>query len=217
MEFTQVEARYSWIGVEGLPLNLWNMETFKKLGDACGGLMEVALETMIQSFLLFAKIKVKGFAIGFIHPIAEIPCENEHIHVGLFSIEGSSVSKEFRVGHNKGILARSLGESYLDILIGGGKERKKKVVIEEEKEDFALGGRERSLYAPVNDMVVEESSLGEDENRRVVIFPVTEFDGGNGGITAEEEEAVSRGVIMAQSKRNDTEGLQEHIFNSKDI
>ena len=60
-EFTQIEARYHWIGVEGLSLKLWNMETFKKIGEACGGLMEVVTETENQSFFYIRKVKSEGF------------------------------------------------------------------------------------------------------------------------------------------------------------
>ena len=59
-EYVQIEAKYSWIGVDGLPLNLWNLDTFQLIGEACGGLLEVARETKDQSFLMFAKLKVKG-------------------------------------------------------------------------------------------------------------------------------------------------------------
>ena len=76
-EFTQTQARYSWIGVEGLSLNLWNMETFRKIGEACGGLLDIAPETKNQTFLMYAMLKVKGFSNGYLHPIAEIPCDRE--------------------------------------------------------------------------------------------------------------------------------------------
>ena len=59
----------SWIGVEGLPLNLWNLDTFKSIGQTCGGLVEVTKETLDQSFLLYAKLKVKGYKKGFLYPI----------------------------------------------------------------------------------------------------------------------------------------------------
>lgn len=45
-EHVQIEARNSWIGVEGLPLNLWNVHAFKVTCEACGGLLEVAKETL---------------------------------------------------------------------------------------------------------------------------------------------------------------------------
>ena len=107
-EFTQIEAKYNWIGVEGLSLNLWNMETFRKIGEACGGLIEVGPETKNQSFLLYAMLKVKGFSNGYLHPIAQIPCENEMVHVGLFSIGPCPVKGEAQLCFTRGILARSI-------------------------------------------------------------------------------------------------------------
>ena len=100
---------------------MWNMDTFKKIGEACGGLLEVALETVNQSFLRFVKLKVKGFYNGFLHPIAKIQNDKETIHVGLFSL-GSNPSKGvYRLGFTKGILASSLGDFYVDMLLGGVK------------------------------------------------------------------------------------------------
>ena len=83
----------------------------------------MVLEIESKSFLLYAKIKVKGFFNGFIHPMAEIPSENEIIHVGLFSLGANSVKEEYRLGYTKGVLARTLGKSYVDMLMGGDKKR----------------------------------------------------------------------------------------------
>ena len=69
-----------------MPLNLWNLDTFKLIGEACGGLLEVARETNDQSFLMYAKLKVKCHNSRFLDPIVEIPCAEEIIHVGLFSL-----------------------------------------------------------------------------------------------------------------------------------
>ena len=38
-EYIQTEAKNNWIGIEGLPLNLRNMDTFRSIGEACGGLL----------------------------------------------------------------------------------------------------------------------------------------------------------------------------------
>ncbi|EXC11724.1 hypothetical protein L484_020777 [Morus notabilis] len=57
-EHVKIEARNSWIRIEGLPLNLWNAHAFKIIGEACGGLLEIAKDIVDQSFLLLAKIKV---------------------------------------------------------------------------------------------------------------------------------------------------------------
>lgn len=108
-EYTKIEARYSWIGVEGLPLNFWDPVTFRNIGEACGGLMEVAPETMDQSFLQYANIKVKGFLNGFLNPIVEIPHENEPFHVGLFSLGLNPENIVFSAVNTKGLLARSVG------------------------------------------------------------------------------------------------------------
>lgn len=107
--------------------------------------MEVAPKTINQSFLLFAKLKVKGFFNGFLHPIAEIQTENEEIHVGLFSLGLNPLTGEYRLGHTKGILARSLGASYVDILKGSDKESKKAIVVTEERRNFEIERKERSL------------------------------------------------------------------------
>ena len=57
----------------------------------------------------YAKLKVKGFSNGFLHPIAKIPCENESIHG----------SRQYRCkprqswgcfGLTKGLMARSIRE-----------------------------------------------------------------------------------------------------------
>ncbi|KAF4367769.1 hypothetical protein G4B88_011070 [Cannabis sativa] len=37
----KVECRSSWIGVEGVPLNLWNLEMMGKIGSLCGGMMRL--------------------------------------------------------------------------------------------------------------------------------------------------------------------------------
>ena len=47
----QIGVHYSWIGIEGLPLLMWNIHVFKIIGEACGGLVEVDDETMEKTFL----------------------------------------------------------------------------------------------------------------------------------------------------------------------
>ena len=107
-EFTRIQVRYSWTGVEGLSLNLWNMETFRKIGDACGGLLDIAPETKNQTFFMYAMLKVKGFSTGFMHPIAAIPCDKETVHVGLFSLGPYPLKGQVRFGSTRGLLARSV-------------------------------------------------------------------------------------------------------------
>lgn len=183
-EFTQIEARHSWIGVEGLSLNLWNVETFKKIGDACGGLLEVAPETMNQSFLLYAKLKVKGFSSGFVYPIAEIPCEDEVIHVGLFSL-GASTDKGVNMsGHMKGILAKSVGDSYLTMLKREVKDGKMRT-MEEERRDEAMSKKLKLAE------VVQKGTRSTKFVRRLESsFPATGVEGGAAVLIAEEEDGT---------------------------
>ena len=137
-EFTQIEARDSWIGVEGLPLNLWNMEIFKMIGEACGGLLEVASETNNISFLKYAKLKVKGFSSGFLHPIVEVPCGKEIIHVGLFSLGACKDKIGDLLGQTKRMMARSLGDSYVRILKGVDKDGKECQVADVERGEIVI-------------------------------------------------------------------------------
>uniref|UniRef100_A0A803PX19 DUF4283 domain-containing protein n=1 Tax=Cannabis sativa TaxID=3483 RepID=A0A803PX19_CANSA len=64
----KVECRGSWIGVKGLPLNIWNMKVFRKIGDLCGGLLDVEKDTAEMNFLHHLRIKLEGdnndFEIG---------------------------------------------------------------------------------------------------------------------------------------------------------
>ena len=78
-EHVKIEHRSSWIGIEGLPLNLWNAHAFKIIGEAYGGLLEVSKDTLDHFFLIFAKNKVRGLK-GLMPPILEVPCHGERIH-----------------------------------------------------------------------------------------------------------------------------------------
>ena len=84
----QISVSYSWIGIEGLPLMMWNIHVFTEIGEACGGLLEVAEETMNKTFLGYAKMKVKGFVTGLMNPIVEIICEGEKVCLGAFAVRG---------------------------------------------------------------------------------------------------------------------------------
>ena len=47
----KISVRHSWIGIEGIPLLMWNIHVFKIIGEACGGLLEVVEETKNKSHL----------------------------------------------------------------------------------------------------------------------------------------------------------------------
>ena len=84
----QIEVQHSWIGIEGIPLIMWNVHVFKIIGEACGDLLEVADETKNKSYLGYAKIKVKGFESGLMNPVIKILCEGEKLCLGAFPIRG---------------------------------------------------------------------------------------------------------------------------------
>ena len=85
----QIGVRYSWIGIEGLPLQMWNNHVFKVIGEACGGLLEIAEDTKNKSFLGYAKIKVKGHVSGLMNPVIETWCQGEKVCLGAFSLKGA--------------------------------------------------------------------------------------------------------------------------------
>ena len=53
-------AKEVWVRVMGLPLHCWSGEVFKKIGDCCGGFVEVNEETKRFSQLQWARILVKA-------------------------------------------------------------------------------------------------------------------------------------------------------------
>ena len=87
-ENLQTGVRHSWIGIEGLPLQMWNFHVFKVIGEACGGFLEVAEETKNKSRLDYAKIKIKGFENGLMNLVIEILCEGEKVCLEVFLIRG---------------------------------------------------------------------------------------------------------------------------------
>ena len=48
-----------WVKVVGLPVHLWNQNVLKKIGDECGGFIEVDENTDFLAELLWARILVK--------------------------------------------------------------------------------------------------------------------------------------------------------------
>ena len=73
-EDMKVECSYSWIGVEGIPLNMWNIHVFKVIGAKCGGLIDVDRATAEFKFLNHARLQLKGNRQGFIPETLEIFC-----------------------------------------------------------------------------------------------------------------------------------------------
>ncbi|KAF4346748.1 hypothetical protein G4B88_012538 [Cannabis sativa] len=62
----KIECRSSWMGVEGLPLNLWNIKFMGKIGEMCGGLLDVEKDTAEKNFLHHLRLKLGGDEDGFV-------------------------------------------------------------------------------------------------------------------------------------------------------
>ncbi|KAM1005914.1 hypothetical protein FF1_002720 [Malus domestica] len=61
-----------WVALEGLPPHLWTNNFFQKIGEACGGLVEIDRRTANFGFLLEAKLKLKPNDTGFIPEFVDV-------------------------------------------------------------------------------------------------------------------------------------------------
>ncbi|KAF4374275.1 hypothetical protein F8388_016260 [Cannabis sativa] len=82
----KIECRGSWIGVKGLPLNLWNMKIMRKIGDLCGGLLDIEKDTAKMNFLNHLRIKLEGDNKGFVPEFLHFEFENSVIKLELFKL-----------------------------------------------------------------------------------------------------------------------------------
>ena len=118
-ENLQIGVRYSWIGIEGLPLKMWNIHVFKVIGEACGGLLEVLGETLQKLYLGYVKLKIKGFETCMMNAVIEILCEGEKVYLGAFSIRGPE--RGVRGYRTAGITTRVISRmNYEDFSVRGG-------------------------------------------------------------------------------------------------
>ncbi|RVX00292.1 hypothetical protein CK203_024581 [Vitis vinifera] len=56
----ELQRDVSWVRIPRLPLQFWSMEFFKRVGDACGGFVDVDEETKKSSYRKGARILVKN-------------------------------------------------------------------------------------------------------------------------------------------------------------
>lgn len=83
---SKVECCHGWIGVEGLPLNMWNINAFKVLGRMCGGLLDVDITTAEKTLLVHARLKLKGFEGGFIPENLSVLCWGKETKLKFFAL-----------------------------------------------------------------------------------------------------------------------------------
>ena len=48
-----------WMRVVGLPLHLWTVETLRRIGDSCGGFLDVDRDTALRTKTMWARLLVK--------------------------------------------------------------------------------------------------------------------------------------------------------------
>ena len=63
---SRIVCNSGWVGIQGLPINLWNFHAFNVIGQKSGGLMDVASCTVDLSFLSYAIVRLRGNKSGFI-------------------------------------------------------------------------------------------------------------------------------------------------------
>ncbi|KAG5616845.1 hypothetical protein H5410_016669 [Solanum commersonii] len=59
-EPTTYKPKSTWIRVMGLPMHLWTNETFKEIGELCGGWLMTEEETELRNHLKWARIEIRG-------------------------------------------------------------------------------------------------------------------------------------------------------------
>ena len=87
---TKIVCNNSWIGIEGLPLNMWNKHVFKVIGRWCGGLLDIARCTLDLTCLTHAEIKLKGREGGLIQEKMEIFCWGKRVQIKFFHLTNSN-------------------------------------------------------------------------------------------------------------------------------
>ena len=79
MNNSKIVCSNSWLGIEGLPLNMWNKNVFKVIGRKCGGLLDIANCTEELTCLTQAVVKLKGNSGGFIQERMVLFCWGKRV------------------------------------------------------------------------------------------------------------------------------------------
>ncbi|XP_062073106.1 uncharacterized protein LOC133777487 isoform X2 [Humulus lupulus] len=83
----KVSCFQNWIGIEGIPLNIWNTHVFKVIGTLCGGLMAVDKGSLEMRDISFARLRMFGDSNGFIPGSISLPYEGSNIVLKLFNLD----------------------------------------------------------------------------------------------------------------------------------
>ena len=117
------QGKNIWVGIEGIPLNWWNIHALKVIGAKLGGVLEIAKETLDCSFLTYAKIRVFGLSSGFLPSVLEMPWRSDSVMLGVFPLNDKWVFFQGGTGRALGstfmrgaILRKSLADPYFPSL-----------------------------------------------------------------------------------------------------
>lgn len=96
----KVPSYGGWIKIRNLPLDRWDEETFKIIGNSCGGYIEASKKTRSRFDLMEATIRVKKNTSGFIP--AHIPLLSKDTDQLTIQIDPFFTSEHF-IGYSTGI------------------------------------------------------------------------------------------------------------------
>ena len=200
----QIHVNHSWIGIEGLLINMWKFHVFKIIGKALGGLLEVAPETRSLSFLQYAIIKVGGLEGGFMDPIMETPYQGLKVSIGIFTI--AKPKKLSAEGRTFGLLTRAVRAE--DGCSGGGERQKEERarpagLLQKTRSLFVLGSTKKSYVAERERKVSSVQSYKE-----ILLSAVLEKGGREDevGLIADSFSPFSHGQIEGRYGRFSKEG-----------
>ncbi|KAF8380687.1 hypothetical protein HHK36_028177 [Tetracentron sinense] len=80
---SDLSARF-WLDIHGLPLHLWNLATFSRIGKACGGFLRVDHRILSLSDFRVARIQVVETCLDHIPLSVRIPNGNKEVTVVIF-------------------------------------------------------------------------------------------------------------------------------------
>uniref|UniRef100_A0A803PZS0 DUF4283 domain-containing protein n=1 Tax=Cannabis sativa TaxID=3483 RepID=A0A803PZS0_CANSA len=152
----KVECRGSWIGIQGLPLNLLNMKSFRRIGARCGGLLDVDKDTAEASFLSLLRLQLMGDDFGFIPETISLNHGSDERHDGVErpnQLTCWSQDVEYRKAFGDGVEGsprQEVGEEKLGDAIGVKKDAfSREKIIESMDEGSGDNGKRHAIKATI--------------------------------------------------------------------
>ncbi|KAF4394158.1 hypothetical protein G4B88_000669 [Cannabis sativa] len=175
----KVECKGSWMGVQGLPLNLSHMRIFRKIGEMCGGLLDVDNDTAEASLLSNLRLQLMGDEFGFVPETLTLEHDNMSFELQLCKLNDLSYRFHgwfntcwYQDFHN--------GRGF-----GDGEETREDVNLQESNLDSHVSsdcaGENRDVLIGVTGGYAE---IGDEE---LLVLEAAADDGGEGGSTEVEK------------------------------